>query len=64
MTLTTTTRGLPVLRPKGKRERTLGPCEEIMARHLRSTHPAIMRDPQTGDLLCAGHAPRLSEAVN
>ena len=58
-----TSRGLPVPRPRRKRERTLGPCEEIMAGDLRCTHPAIMRDPQTGELLCAGHAPA-PKAVN
>ncbi len=52
-----TSRGLPVPRPKRKPERTLGRCEAIMAGDLPCTHPAIMRHLQTGELLCAGHAP-------
>ncbi len=50
-----TSRGIAMPRPRRKRERTLGPCEEVMAGGLSCTHPAIMRDPQTGELLCAGH---------
>ncbi len=56
-----TSRGPPAVRVSPKAKQGAKPCAWVIGGVGRSTNPAILRDPESGEPRCASHAVTVDE---